>query len=57
MDRGHPRFEHVFRLWRHPAEALAELEVAKAAWREAATKNGRPIPEPKYRPLIYQAAY
>lgn len=40
-----------------PAEALAELEVAKAAWIEAALKNGRPIPEPRYRPLIDQAAY
>jgi len=39
------------------AEALAELELAKSAWIEAAVRNGRPIPEPRYRPLIYQAAY
>ncbi|HEY7035012.1 MAG TPA: type II toxin-antitoxin system HicB family antitoxin [Thermomicrobiales bacterium] len=40
-----------------PAEALAELGVAKSAWIEAALANGRPIPEPRYRPVIYQAAY
>ena len=39
-----------------PAEALAQLEIAKAAWLEAARANGKPIPEPKYRPPVYQAA-
>jgi predicted RNase H-like HicB family nuclease len=29
-----------------PAEALAELEIAKAAWLEAAHANNKPIPEP-----------
>ena len=38
-----------------PEEALAELERAKTAWLEAARKNGKPIPAPGYRPLIYQA--
>ena len=38
------------------AEALAELETAKAAWLEAAHAESKPIPEPRYRPLIYQAA-
>jgi predicted RNase H-like HicB family nuclease len=38
-----------------PEEALAELERAKTAWLEAARKNGKPIPAPRYRPLIYQA--
>jgi predicted RNase H-like HicB family nuclease len=37
-----------------PHEALAELEQAKAAWLEAAQAEGRPIPEPRYRPAIYQ---
>jgi predicted RNase H-like HicB family nuclease len=36
-------------------EALREVELAKAAWLEAARAEGKPIPEPKYRPLIYQA--
>ena len=38
------------------AEALSEVEKAKAAWLEAAAAEGKPIPEPCYRPLIYQAA-
>jgi predicted RNase H-like HicB family nuclease len=39
-----------------PAEALAEVEIAKQAWLEAARSEGKPIPEPKYRPIIYQLA-
>ena len=35
-------------------EALAEVEKAKAAWLAAAQQAGKPIPEPKYRPVIYQ---
>ena len=38
-----------------PEKALAELERAKTAWLDAAHKNGKPIPPPGYRPLIYQA--
>ena len=34
-------------------EALAEVEVAKAAWIAAARESGRPIPKPRYRPAIY----
>ncbi len=37
-----------------PAEALQEVEVAKAAWLEAAYDVGKPIPAPKYRAVIYQ---
>jgi predicted RNase H-like HicB family nuclease len=39
-----------------PAEALAEVELAKQAWLGAAKSEGKPIPEPKYRPVIYQLA-
>ncbi|MBI2863765.1 MAG: type II toxin-antitoxin system HicB family antitoxin [Chloroflexi bacterium] len=38
-----------------PAEALAQVEIAKAAWLEAARDEGKPIPRPRYRPAIYQA--
>jgi predicted RNase H-like HicB family nuclease len=38
-----------------PEEALREVEQAKAAWLEAGRAEGKPIPEPKYRPLIYQS--
>jgi predicted RNase H-like HicB family nuclease len=36
-----------------PQLALAEVEVAKAAWLAAARAEGKPIPEPHYRPEIY----
>jgi len=39
-----------------PAEALAEVQLAKDAWLEAARSEGRPIPLPQYRPVIYQLA-
>lgn len=35
-------------------EALAEVEQAKATWLAAAKDSGKPIPPPRYRPLIYQ---
>lgn len=38
-----------------PEEALAQLEIAKAVWLEAARTEGKPIPRPRYRPAIYQA--
>ena len=39
-----------------PAEALAQVEIAKSAWIEAAHAEGKTIPPPKYRPAIYQLA-
>ena len=39
-----------------PEEALRQVNVAKAAWIEAARAEGKTIPEPMYRPVIYQAA-
>ena len=38
-----------------PEEALREVLTAKKAWLEATEANGKPIPEPRFRPLIYQA--
>jgi predicted RNase H-like HicB family nuclease len=37
-------------------QALAEVEQAKRAWLEAARQAGKPVPEPRYRPVIYQAS-
>lgn len=37
-----------------PEEALREVEMAKHAWIEAARAEGKPIPPPAYRPVIYQ---
>ncbi|MBM3943041.1 MAG: type II toxin-antitoxin system HicB family antitoxin [SAR202 cluster bacterium] len=39
-----------------PGQALAELALAKAAWLEAARAAGKPLPQPRYRPIIYQVA-
>ena len=39
-----------------PEEALREVQIAKAAWLEAARAEGKPIPLPRYKPVIYQAA-
>ena len=39
-----------------PAEALEQVEIAKEAWLEAAKAEGKPIPQPRYRPAIYQLA-
>jgi predicted RNase H-like HicB family nuclease len=42
---------------RTPEEALAEVQVAKQAWLESARMEGKPIPEPRYRPMIYQIVH
>lgn len=38
-----------------PKEALHEVEMAKSAWLETARAEGKPIPQPRYRPGIYQS--
>jgi len=37
-----------------PEEALAEVGKAKQAWLAVARQEGKPIPPPRYRPVIYQ---
>lgn len=39
-----------------PEEALDEVLQAKALWLEVAKEKGLAIPDPKYRPAIYQAS-
>ena len=39
-----------------PQAALSQVLIAKEAWLVAARENGKPIPRPRYRPAIYQAA-
>ena len=39
-----------------PEEALRELLIAKEAWFEVAHAESKPIPLPRYKPVIYQAA-
>lgn len=38
-----------------PEQALSEVEQVKKLWLEAALQEGKPIPPPRYRPVIYQA--
>lgn len=40
-----------------PKEALMEVERAKTGWLEAARAEGKPIPPPRYKPVIYQIAH
>ena len=39
-----------------PEQALAEVKIAKTAWLEAARQSKKAIPEPRFRPVIYQVA-
>jgi predicted RNase H-like HicB family nuclease len=39
-----------------PAKVLAEVETAKELWIETARSEGKPIPEPSYRPSIHELA-
>jgi predicted RNase H-like HicB family nuclease len=36
-------------------DALRQVQIARQAWLDAARDSGKPIPVPKYRPVIYQA--
>jgi len=37
-------------------EALREVQLAKQAWLEAARSAGKPVPRPRYRPVIDSVA-
>jgi predicted RNase H-like HicB family nuclease len=37
-----------------PEQAVGEVEKAKEGWLAVARAQGKPIPEPRYRPAIYQ---
>lgn len=51
-----PDLEACSAFGRTPEEALQEVEAAKIAWLQAAKAEGKPIPEPRYKPVIYQGA-
>ena len=51
-----PDLKHCSAFGETPEKALREVLKAKKAWIEAAIANGKPVPEPRFRPLIYQAA-
>lgn len=39
-----------------PEDAFRQVQIAKAAWIESARVEGKPVPRPKYKPIIYQTA-
>ena len=51
-----PDLPHCAAFGRSPEEALAEVLKAKAAWMEAANAEGKPVPPPSFKPVIYQLA-
>ena len=51
-----PDLKHCSAFGETPEEALREALKAKKAWLEAARANGKAIPAPHFRPLIYQVA-
>jgi len=50
-----PDLESCSAFGKTPSEALTEVERAKEAWIEAARDAGKSVPEPRYRPAIYQS--
>jgi predicted RNase H-like HicB family nuclease len=59
-DQGYiadiPDLRHCSAFGETPEQALSEALKAKEAWIEAAHKQGKAVPEPHYRPVIYQVA-
>ena len=49
-----PDLEACSAFGKTPAEALKQAEIAKRAWLAAARVERKPIPNPRYRPAIYQ---
>lgn len=52
-----PDFEMCSAFGVTPEEALHEVLIAKDAMIETMREKGLPIPEPRYRPAIYQMSY
>ena len=51
-----PDLQHCSAFGETPEIALREVLKAKESWLETAKENGKPIPKPKYKPVIYQVA-
>ena len=51
-----PDLEHCSAFGSTPEKALKEVLKAKEAWLEAARAAKKPVPVPRYRPLIYKVA-
>lgn len=51
-----PDLAHCSAFGATPEAALRELKKAKRAWFAAAKAEGKSVPRPRYRPVIYQVA-
>jgi predicted RNase H-like HicB family nuclease len=51
-----PDLPHCAAFGETPEQALAEVLKAKAARIDAARAEGKPIPPPSFRPVIYQVS-
>ncbi len=51
-----PDLEYCSAFGETPRKALIEVLNAKTAWLESAHANKKLIPQPHYRPVIYQVA-
>lgn len=39
-----------------PEKALQQVLIAKKAWIDSARRNKKPVPPPRYQPVIYKVA-
>ena len=51
-----PDLKHCSAFGQTQREALDEVGKAKKLWLETAKHEGKPIPKPRYRPVIYQVS-
>jgi predicted RNase H-like HicB family nuclease len=49
-----PDLHHCSAFGGSPEEALKEVLIAKKAWLATYLEKHKPIPRPKYKPVIYQ---
>ena len=50
-----PDLPHCSAFGATPEDALSEVLQAKTAWLESARAEGKKIPKPLFRPIIYKA--
>ena len=49
-----PDLPHCSAFGETPSDALSQALIAKKVWLEVAQEEGKVIPQPRYRPAIYQ---
>jgi predicted RNase H-like HicB family nuclease len=51
-----PDLKHCSAFGETPKEALKEVLIAKKVWLDTLLEKHKPLPKPKYKPVIYQVA-